>query len=62
MWVIFKKFLLLLHGILQRNVFRDVLLSSAPDNHVAFTEVKDVVTNDGHHCLLCAFVHQVGLC
>lgn len=62
MWVVFKEVVLLLGGFVQRDAVHDLLLPSALDDHVAFIEVNDLVMDDGHYCLLCAFIHQVGLC
>lgn len=60
--MVFKEGFLLLCGIGQGNAVHDLLLSSAPDDHVAFSEVDDFIVNDIHHHLLRALVHQVWLC
>lgn len=61
MWVVFKEVLLLLSGFTQRDPVHDLLLPSAPDDHVALGEVDDLVMDDGHHRLLGTSIQQVGL-
>lgn len=45
----------------QRHVVCDLLLTSAPDDHVALVQVDDVIVDDVNHSLLCAFVHKIRL-
>lgn len=39
----------------------DLLLTPAPDDHVALLQMDDQITDNINHPLLCAFVHQVRL-
>lgn len=45
----------------QRHLVYDVLLTSAPDNHVALLQVDDLIVDDVNHSLLCPFVHKIRL-
>lgn len=43
----------------KRHPVCDLLLTSAPDNHVALLQVDDLVMNNVHDSLFCALVHQI---
>lgn len=45
----------------QRHLVRDLLLTSAPDDHVALLQMDDLIVDDVHHSLLCPFVHEIRL-
>jgi len=48
-------------GFRERNPICDLLLTPAPDHHVALLQGDDLVVDDFNHRLFRAFVHQVGL-
>lgn len=48
-------------GFRQRHSLCDLLLASAPDNHVALFQVDDLIVDDVNHGLLCPFVHKIRL-
>lgn len=61
MCVIHEKGFFLFHGFRQRHFVCDLLLTSAPDNHVALFQVDDLIVDNVNHRLLCPFVHKIRL-
>lgn len=61
MCVIPEKVFFLFCGFRQRNFVCDLLLTSAPDNHVTLFQVDDLIVDDVNHGLLCPFVHKIRL-
>lgn len=59
--MIFKEVIFHLSIFIQRYAVLGLLLSPAPDDHVAIIEVNDLIVDDGHHRILCAFIQQVSL-
>lgn len=45
----------------QRHLLCDLLLTSAPDDHVALLQFNDLIMDNFNHRLFCAFVHQIRL-
>lgn len=45
----------------KRHLLCNLLLTPAPDYHVALIKVDDFIMDDINHRLLCAFVHQIRL-
>lgn len=56
-----EKGVFLLRSFRQRHFVCDLLLTSAPDNHVTLFQVDDLIVDDVNHGLLCAFVHKIRL-
>lgn len=61
MRVVLEEDPLLEQSLVQTQLVLDVLLAPALDDHVAFLQVADEVSDHVDHLVLGAFVHQVGL-
>lgn len=61
MCVIPEKGFFLFGSFRQRHLVCDLLLTSAPDNHVTLFQVDDFIVDDVDHRLLCPFVHKIRL-
>ena len=59
--MIFEEGFLSLRCFSERHLLSDLLLTPAPDDHVALLQVDDLIMDNVNHCLLCAFVHQIRL-
>lgn len=59
--VIPEKGFFLFCGFRQRHLVSDLLLTSAPDNHVPLFQVDDLIVDDVNHVLLCPLVHKIRL-
>lgn len=49
-------------GLIESDLVNDLFLSPAPYNHVAFSEVNDLVVHNVYHRPFGALIHQVRLC
>lgn len=61
MCMVIKEGFLSFYCFSERHLICDLLLTPAPDDHVALLQVDDFIMDNVNHCLFCAFVHQIRL-